>query len=208
LEEDKFVFKQRFASEESIDGIPLILETIATHYFGNQTNLVTFTDVKLPNHGTIDFVLARHKSCRAEIDDFLPVEFRTIPPADTANERRDVFVRRFLSQILARGIVYEAWGMKSYWVIPESVYANLVERYGWKPDEFSAEHALRFALQDISAGTEGVKVTPTCYVSASMDEIYHALRNDSGLPSKSQFIAALNARLERTLLSGVRKKVS
>jgi hypothetical protein len=203
----KFAFELTGAGKRSIDGIPSILENIAIHFFGEQTNLVTFLDVKLPNYSAIDFVLARHRPFIAEIDDFVPVEFLVIPP-DTAHLVSDISIRRFLSQVLVKGIIYEAWGVKSYWIIQESVYADLVEHFGLKPDGFSADHALRFALQDISAEMDGVKIKPARYISVSVNEIYQALRNDSGLPGKAQFIAALSNRIKRTLLSGVRMKVS
>ncbi len=48
-----------------------------THYFGQLANLVVFSEVKLPNVGTIDFVLVRHKPMRAEVEDFIPVEFQS-----------------------------------------------------------------------------------------------------------------------------------
>ena len=207
-----------------------VLETIAFHYFGEQTNLVTFSDVKLPNYGTLDFVLARHKSCIPEIDDFVPVEVKAFLPTRAAQSVRSIdefmaggdvskqassqsasyerTIRKFLFQLFNRGIVYEAWGVKSYWVIQELVYVNMVKCFGFKQDEFSSEHALRFALQDVSVDDNRVNIKTTRYVSVSVDEIYRALRSDSGLPSKTQFIAALDDRLRRTIKSGIRKKLS
>ncbi len=199
--------KQHSAGRESSDDISLILENIALHNFGNQTDLVSFEDVKIPPYGTIDFVLARHKRFIAEVDDFVPVEFWAIS-SDTARVVGDISVRRFLYQVLAKGIVYETWEVKSYWIIQETVYAKLVERFGLKPNGYLAGHTLRFALQDISAKMEKGKIMPTRYVSASVDEIYQALRNDSGLPGKEQFMVALSNRLKTTLLSEVRMKAS
>lgn len=197
-----------------------MLETIALHCFGEQTNLLTFLDVKLPNYGTIDFVIARHKPFTREIDDFVPVEVRTFlrtykfmvgedvsGHAFPQTPRYEHTIRTFLFQLLERGIIYEAWGVKAYWVIPELVYANMVKRFGFKQDEFSEEHAVRLALQDVATDLDQVTMKATRYISVSVDEIYRAMHNDSGLPDKMQFMAVLNSKLRRTLLSEIRKQV-
>ena len=157
---------------ESIEGIPLVLENVALHYFGDLANLVLFSEIRLPNVGSIDFVLVRHKPMKAEVDDFLPVEFQSNSTTGTGPlvqslkdfmaginilENRYNFgintydtIKRSITQLFNKGIVYETWGIKSYWVIQEYIYANLVKRYGLKQEGFSAEHASRFALQDFS----------------------------------------------------------
>ncbi|MBM3150608.1 MAG: hypothetical protein FJZ96_00140 [Chloroflexi bacterium] len=216
-----FAFDLIGAGEGSVEGIPLVLETIALNYFGEPTNLVTFSNVKLPDYVTIDFVLARHKPFTREIDDFVPVELRaflptkesmtggnTSKPASPHSADYERKLRAFLCQLLDRGIVYEAWGVKSYWVIPEPIYASMVKRFGFKPDGFSAEHAVRFALQDVTAETNRVPIRITRYVSVSANEIYRALRNDSGFPDRAEFMAALSKRLRRMMLSGLRKSLN
>ena len=211
----------RFAGKGSIEGVPLVLENIALHHFGELTDLVTFLDVKLPNYGTIDFVIARHKPCKAEIDDFVSVELRSFSPVSIAQLVRGIkefmasvdisnqtyynginierTIRMFLAQVFNKGIVYEAWGVKSYWVIQEYIYANLVKRYGLKREGYSAEHASRFALQEYSSEDDKITLHATRFVSVSVDEMYQAMRNNPGLPSKGQFVAALNDKLKARL---------
>ena len=181
----------RFEEKGSIEGIPLAEENIALHYFGELKNLVTFSEMKLPNYGTINFVIARHKPFKAEIDDFIPVELRAFSPENTA--------RRFLAQVFDKGIVYENWGVKSYWVIQEYIYANLVKRYGLKQEGYSEEHASRFALQEFSSAGNKLSLQSTRIVSTSVDEIYRSMRSNSGLPNKGQFVAALNEKLKARL---------
>ena len=117
----KFAFELNDASKGILEGIHSVLENIAIHYFGEQTNLVTFSDVKLPNYGTIDFVLARHKPCNSEIDDFVLVEVGAFLHADKfavedvlghafpQSARYERTIRTSLFQLLDRGIVYEVW---------------------------------------------------------------------------------------------------
>ena len=55
-------------------------------------------------------------------------------------------IKRAITQLMNKGIVYEAWNAKCYWVIQEYIYANLVARYGFKKDGFSPKHASVFAF--------------------------------------------------------------
>jgi hypothetical protein len=212
---------RRFGEKGGIEGIPLVVERIALHYFGDHANLVLFSKVRLPNIGTIDFVLVRHKPMKAEVDDFVPVEFQSDSTTGTGalvqslkefmkgvniTEKKYNFgintydtIKRSITQLFNKGIVYESWGIKSYWVIQEYIYANLVKRYGLKREGYSAEHASRFALQEYSS--EGNKITlhATRFVSISVDEMYQAMRNNPGLPSRGQFVATLNDKLKARL---------
>jgi hypothetical protein len=211
---------RRFEEKGTID-IPLVLENIALHYFGGLDNLMLFPEVRLPNVGAIDYVLVRHKPVKAEIDDFIPVEFQSDSTTGTGplvQSLRDFMsstnvlgkrynfgintydtIKRSITQLFNKGIVYENWGIKSYWVIQEYIYANLVKRYGLKRDGYLEEHASRFALQELSLENNQVKLQSTRYVSVSVDEVYQAMRNNPSLPKKDQFVAALNEKLKARL---------
>lgn len=164
------VCPRRFEEQGSIQDISRVLEDIALHYFGNLSNVIYFPEVKLPNVGSIDFVLVRHKPMKAEVDDFVPVEFQTDSTTNTGQlvqglqdfvKGQDITTRKYtfgintydtikrsMTQLFNKGIVYEGWGVKGYWVIQEYIYANLVKRYGLKPSGYFPEHASRFALYD------------------------------------------------------------
>lgn len=215
------VCPSRFEEQGSIVGISRVLEDVALHYFGNLANNIAFSEVKLPNVGTIDFVLVRHKPMRAEVDDFVPVEFQSDSTTGTGQlvqglqdfmtnvdvrTRKYKFgintydtIKRSITQLLNKGIVYEAWEIKSYWIIQEYIYANLVRRYGLKRDGYSAEYASRFALYDFSVQQNHLRLQATRFVSISVDEVYQAMRNNPGLPAKDQFVGVLNAKLNARL---------
>ena len=212
---------RRFEEKGTIEGIPRVLENVALHYFGDLANLVLFSAIKLPNVGSIDFVLVRHRPMKAEVDDFIPVEFQSDSTTGTGSlvqslkdfmggmdilKSRYNFgmntydtIKRSITQLFNKGIVYETWGIKSYWVIQEYIYANLVKRYGLKTEGFSAEHASRFALQDFSWDGSKIKLQTNRYVSVSVDEIYQAMRTNPGLPNKEYFVATLNNKLKTRL---------
>ncbi|MEW6586697.1 MAG: NotI family restriction endonuclease [Nitrospirota bacterium] len=215
------VCPHRFEEKGTTEGLPLVLENIAIHYFGDLTNLLLFSEVRLPNIGTIDFVLVRHKPVKAEVDDFIPVEFQSDSTTGTGalvQGLKDFIVgddildrtynfgintydtiKRSITQLFNKGIVYEDWGIKSYWVIQEYIYANLVKRYGLKQEGYSDQHASRFALHEFSLEDNNLSLHPTRFVSVSVDEIYQAMRNNPGLPGKGQFVASLNEKLRARL---------
>ena len=108
-------------------------------------------------------------------------------------------IKRAITQLMNKGIVYEHWGAKCYWVIQEYIYANLVNRYGFKPDVFKPEDASIFALYDIVPVEDRLSLTPTRFVSTSVEEVYQAMRHNRAIPQKDDFVRRLNAELRLKL---------
>src|SRR3972149_210686 len=97
---------------------------------------------------------------KAAVEDFVAVEFQADSTTGTGGlvqgikdfvagqdieERRYPFgmntydtIKRSVTQLLNKGMAYEAWGIKGYWVIQEYIYANLVNRYG-RSEEHTSE---------------------------------------------------------------------
>ena len=219
----------RFDGKGNIGGFPSVLENVALHHFGELKNLAIISDIKLPNHSTVDFVIVRHKPFMSEVDDFVPVELCASLPTGTAQliqglndvmSNEDIStklyrvsidntrtIKRFLNQVFSMGIVYENWGVKSYWVIQEYIYADLGERYGLEQNGYSEEHACRFALQSYSFDGSHVRLQMPRYVSENVDEIYQAMRNDPTLPSKDRFVAIINNKFKAMLSGSLQKRV-
>lgn len=211
----------RFEESGTFEGIPRALEDIALHYFGDFNNVIHFSEVKLPNVGRIDYVLVRHKPMKAEVEDFVPVEFQTDSTSETGQVVqgiRDFFagldvekqtypfgmntydtIKRSITQLLNKGIVYEAWGTKGYWVIQEYIYTNLVKRYDFKKERYSPNHAARFALYNLLPRNDRLNLTLSRFVSTTADEVYQAMRSNPGLPDKDKFVQVLNAKLQAEL---------
>ena len=108
-------------------------------------------------------------------------------------------IKRAITQLMNKGIVYEAWDAKCYWVIQEYIYANLVNRYGFKSRGFSPSHASRFALYDLVPSGNSVELRLSQFISTTVDEVYQAMRKNPGMPTKDQFVERLNDRLRLTL---------
>jgi hypothetical protein len=212
---------RRFEERGSVEGVSRVLEDTALHYFGDFNNTIAFSEVRLPNVGSIDYVLVRHKPMKAEVDDFVSVEFQsdsTTSTGELVQGIRDFFqghnlqqqsykfgmntydtIKRALTQLINKGIVYEIWDTKCYWVVQEYIYANLVNRYGFKRDGFSSNHASRFALYDLVRKDDRLTLIPSRFISTTVDEVYQAMRNNPNLPSKDQFVQKLNTKLQARL---------
>lgn len=222
--EIRAICRRRFDEPGDLAGVPRVLEDVALHYFGSTDNIVLFPEVKLPNVGNVDFVIVKHKPMRAEVDDFVSVEIQANSTTSTGglvqgiqdfSAGRDVSsqsykfgmntydsIKRAMTQLMNKGIVYEAWDAKCYWVIQEYIYANLVNRYGFKDDGFLPEQASRFALYDIVPSRGRLTLTPTRYISTSVDEVYQTMRNNPALPRKDAFVNNLNTKLRLRLSTG------
>jgi len=212
---------RRFEERGELGAVPRVLEDVAAHYFGDFNNVIPFAEVNLPKVGHIDYVLVRHKPMQAEVDDFVTVEFQTDSTTGTGQivqGLRDFIagvdvggksygfgmntydtLKRSMTQLLNKGIVYEAWGAKCYWVIQEYIYANLVKRYGMKADGYHPDHASRFALYDLVTESDRLVLRHTRFVSTTVDEVYQAMRHNPSLPGKDKFVAALTKKLKLQL---------
>jgi hypothetical protein len=175
----------------------------------------------LPNVGTIDYVLVRHRPLKAEVEDFVTVEFQTDSTTGTGHlvqglrdfiAGRDIqkqtylfgmntydTIKRSVTQLLNKGIVYEAWGIKCYWVIQEYIYANLVKRYSLKIEGYVPEHASRFALYDLKPRGNRLTLAFSRFVSTTVDEVYNAMKNNPSLPNKDRFVQVLDTKLKAKL---------
>lgn len=212
---------QRFEELDAPTGSSRVLTDIAQHYFGSIDNVLAFPEVKLPNIGNIDYVLVSHKPLRAEVEDFVAVEFQTDSTTGTGTivqsltdfiAGQDITTRtyhfgmntydtikRSMTQLFNKGIVYEKWNTHCYWVIQEYIYANLARRYGFKTEGYEAEHASRFALYEFAIQHERLSLHPTRMISTTVDEVYQAMRHNPGLPGKDDFVNMLNTKLKARL---------
>ena len=207
----------RFDQRASDQDVSLVIRDIALDYFGNTDNIVVFPEVGLSGVGKIDYLIIRHKPMKPEVDDFVAVEIQSDSTTGTGHlvqGMRDFVagdavriktykfgmntydsIKRTTTQLMNKGLVYEAWHTKCYWVMQEYLFTNLVKRYGLNLDGVSEEHATRFALYDLVRKQDRLTLTPTRFVSSSVDAIYQAMRARGSVPSKDAFIRTLNTKL-------------
>ena len=102
----------------------------------------------------------------------------------------DIWKRSF-TQVLNKGIVMENWGHKIYWVVQEPVYQNFLDRYNLDGMEFTENHSTRFTIYDLRRENEKYDLFQTRIESSTIDDLFHAFRNNPNIPSKVDFISRL-----------------
>lgn len=214
------VCPRRFEEPGLIEGVPRALEDVARHCFGTTDDVVVFPEVRLPNVGAIDYVIVKHRAMRSEVEDFVAVEFQTdsttgtgelveafrqFMDGDDVSGHRYRFgmntydsIKRAITQLMNKGVVFESWGTKCYWVIQEYIYDNLVSRYGLAPG-FRPEHSTRFALYTLEPQGDRLSLVATRVLSTSVDDVYQAMRTNPRMPDKRSFVDGLNRRLQLRL---------
>lgn len=195
-----------------------VFRDIALDYFGSTNNLLLFSEVKLRGIGSFDYVLIRHKPMSSEIEDFVIIEFQTDQTTGTGKlvqaledfmQGKDVTaahysfgmntydtLKRSYTQMLNKGVAMEYWGQQIYWVLQRHVFDNLLERYQPAFTPGSSDKNV-FAIYDLVRETEAYALVFQEFVSASVDALFAALRQNPNVPEKSDFVAALQARVER-----------
>ncbi|MEA3339182.1 MAG: NotI family restriction endonuclease [Chloroflexota bacterium] len=195
-----------------------VFRDIALDYFGSTNDLLLFSEVRLKGIGSLDYVLVRHKPMSSEIEDFVVIELQTDQTTGTGKlvqaledfmNGKDVTtshypfgmntydtLKRSYIQMLNKGVAMEHWSQRIYWVFQEYVFDNLVQRYQPTFSSDSSETNV-FAIYDLVQGAGTYALTLQRFVSASVDALFAALRQNPNIPDKDQFVAKLQTKVER-----------
>ncbi|MBI1741564.1 hypothetical protein HYR54_00670 [Candidatus Acetothermia bacterium] len=196
----------------------IIFKDIADHYFNSRDDLLLFSEVGLKKVGTFDYVMVKHKPMSSEIEDFVIIEFQTAQTTSTGKlvealkdflkyqridgrtykfglNLADIWKRSF-TQILNKGIVFENWGHKIYWVIQEPVYQDLLARYKLQGMRYNSTHKSVFAIYDLRRVGDKHELFQTRVESSTVDDLFKAFRHNSNVPPKDKFISNLERRLK------------
>jgi hypothetical protein len=162
--------------------------------------------------------MVKHKPLSAVIEDFIAIEFQTGQTTGTGELVRglkdflvdqkpsyksygfglntyDIWKRTF-TQILNKGVIMENWGKKVYWVVQEPIYKNFETRYSLQKLGFQSSHSTVFALYDIKPGRERFELIASRKISASMDQLFDAFRNNPNIPPVEAFLEMLKGKIE------------
>ena len=90
----------------------------------------------------------------------------------------------------------ENWRKKIYWVVQEPVYKYLETRYNLKSLDLQPDHSTVFALYNLKRTPELFDLVASRKVSASMDRLFAAFRNNTIMPSVEEFVAALKRKIQ------------
>lgn len=195
-----------------------VFTDIAQHHFKTTSDILVFSETRLEDIGSFDFVMVNHKRMSVEIEDFAVIEFQTGQTTGTGQlvqglkdflagesivyksygfglNLYDIWKRSF-TQILNKGVIMENWKKKIYWVVQEPVYRYFEARYNLQHLAFNPQHSTVFALYDLKPGKEKFELLASRKISASMDQLFAAFRSNPNIPSVDTFLAGLERKIE------------
>lgn len=194
-----------------------VFADIAQHHFKTTNDILLFSEIRLEGAGNFDFVMVKHKPMSAIIEDFIAIEFQTGQTSSTGAlvqglkdfmlEQKpsyksygfglntyDVWKRTF-TQILNKGVIMENWGKTVYWIVQEPIYQNFEVRYSLQGLDFQPTHSTVFALYDLKPSNDRFELVASRKVSASMDQLFAAFRNNPNIPPLSAFMEMLKGKI-------------
>ena len=105
-------------------------------------------------------------------------------------------LKRSYTQMLNKGVAMEQWGQRIYWVFQKYVFDNMVQRYQPGLESGSSDTNV-FAVYDLVRAGEAHVLTLQRFLSAGVDALFAALRQNTSIPTKDQFVAKLQAKIAR-----------
>lgn len=75
-------------------------------------------------------------------------------------------------------------------------YPYFEGRYNLQSLDFHPQHSTVFALYDLKRTKKRFELVASRKISASMDQLFAALRNNPNIPSVERFLEALNRKIE------------
>jgi hypothetical protein len=197
----------------------IVFSDIAKLHFKTVSDILVFPEVHLPDVGSFDFVMLKHKPLSTDIDDFIVIEFQTGQTTGTGDlvkglkdfmagqkmgdhsynfglNTYDIW-KRTLTQILNKGVILEKWGKKIVWVIQDQIFQNFEKRYNLQDLDYQNKHSTVFALYDLKEKANKFELVPTRKVSASMDRLFDSMRNNPDIPPVGTFIEKLQEKIKK-----------
>lgn len=149
----------------------LVFKDVCKTAFGDTNNVLLFSEVKLDNVGSFDFVLVKHKPISSKVEDFCIVEFQSDSTTGTGKlvEALKDFMKGYevlnkkynfgmntyntikLSyiQMLIKGQVMERWDKSIFWIVQKYVYENMVNRFKLSAMDCKGENKTKYFIYDL-----------------------------------------------------------
>jgi len=198
----------------------LVFKNVCEIAFGGLDNVLLFSEVKLSNVGSFDFILVKHKPISSEIDDFCIVEFQS--DSTTATGKLVQALRDFMKginilknryrfgmntyntiklsyiQMLIKGQVIEKWDKKIFWVMQKFVFDNMVNRFQLKDLNYKQDNNIQYHIYCLKK-YEGIhKLELIEKKSTTISNLLKAF-TDQPSPSLDEFIQVLESKIKLKL---------
>lgn len=196
---------------------------VCNDYFGDTNNILVFSEVKLRNIGTFDFVLVKHKPISNKIEDFCVIEIQTDSTTGTGAlvnslkdyiDGKDITKTRYsygmntyntiklsFTQMMIKGQVFEKWKRKIYWIEPLYVFENMIKRFNLYDLEYNKNDSNVFFTYDLIKHLNIYELKRVYSRSSSVSNILTAF-SEQFTPEIDVFIKHLEDKIEKGI--GVR----
>lgn len=188
--------------------------------FGDTNNVLLFSEVKLYNVGSFDFVLVKHKPISNKVDDFCIVEFQSDSTTGTGKlvealkdfmKGVDVLQNRYrfgmntyntikLSyiQMLIKGQVMENWNKKVVWVMQKFVFDNMVNRFRLTDLDYNINHTTQYHIYDLVRNREIYTLEIVDKKSMTIENLLKAFTHQP-VPALDEFVEVLEEKIKLKL---------
>jgi len=198
----------------------LVFHDVAQNAFGSVNDVLLFSEVKLNNVGSFDFVLVKHKPISSKIDDFCIVEFQSdsttgtgklvdalkdFVSGDNVLEKSYAFglntyntIKLSYIQMLIKGQVMEKWNKQIYWILQKYVFDNMVNRFKLKEMDFDETDKTKFLIYDIFENNDFYNLRLIERKSSTVSNLLKAF-TDQPTPSLDDFMKILESKIKLKL---------
>jgi len=143
---------------------------VCNEIWGNTNNILLFSEIKLQNVGSFDFVLVKHKPLSSKVEDFCVVEFQSDSTTGTgqlvealkdfmeSNKVKEKYsfglntyntIKLSYIQMLVKGQLLEKWNKHIFWIMQSYVYENMINRFCLTDMEYNFNKNTKYFLYDL-----------------------------------------------------------
>jgi len=193
---------------------------VSKEAFGSVDNVLLFSEVKLNNVGSFDFVLVKHKPISSKIDNFCIVEFQSDSTTGTGKlveslkdfmsginvlENKYAFglntyntIKLSYIQMLIKGRVVEKWEKQIYWIMQKYVFDNMVKRFKLSEMNYSNVNATKYFIYDLVENEDVYSLSLIEKKSSTISNLLKAFTHQP-TPSLDDFIKVLENKINLKL---------
>ena len=198
----------------------LVFKNACNAAFGGSDNVLLFSEVKLSNIGSFDFVLVKHKPISNKVEDFCIVEFQSdsttgtgklvqalkdfISGVDVSQNRYRFGMNTYNTiklsyiQMLMKGQAMEKWEKNIFWVIQKFVFGNMVNRFRLTDLDNNPKHRTHYHIYDLVANRGIYKLELLDRKSTTIINLLKAFTHQP-TPSLDTFVRFLESKIKLKL---------
>lgn len=197
----------------------IVFVDVCNNAFGSTSNVLLFSEVKLKNVGSFDFVLIKHKPISNKVDDFCVVEFQSDSTTGTGklvealkdfieNDKIEKNYRFGLNtyntiklsyiQMLIKGQLMEKWDKNIFWIMQKYVYENMISRFNLNDMEFLSGNKTKYFIYDLFLKNDIQKIKLIEQKSTRISNLLKAFTNQP-TPIVDDFIEHLENKVKLKL---------